>query len=143
MPAKEEPAPAQPETQPPPAKQPDAPAKDLWEVALQQLPQSKQRKLKSLGLDKLNSGAVESEIDDLIGVVNKKQEECEKKFWHVSVGENDFVLRNYTTKIVGWLEKAGDIAIQFAPPQASLPWSVVKSMMKVSNCQLPPNVLKG
>lgn len=82
-------------------------------------------------MDKLSSGSVESEIDDLVGLVNKKQEECEKKFWRVSIGDNDIVLRNYTTKIVGWLEKAGDIAIQFAPPQASMPWSVVKSLMQV------------
>lgn len=76
-------------------------------MALKQLPPAKQEKLKSLGLDKLNSGSVETEIDELVAVVNKKQEEVEKKFWRVSVGDNDIVLRNYTTKIVGWLEKAG------------------------------------
>lgn len=86
----------------------------------------------SLGLDKLNSGAIKSEIDGLVGLVNQKQDECEKKFWRVSVGDNDIVLRNYTTKIIGWLEKAGDIAIQFAPPQASMPWSIIKSLMQVS-----------
>ena len=110
----------------------EAPAKDLWEIALKQLPPAKQEKLKSLGLDKLSSGSVESEIEDLVGLVNQKQAECEKKFWRVSIGDNDIVLRNYTTKIVGWLEKAGDIAIQFAPPQASMPWSVIKSLMQVS-----------
>ncbi|CAG7925132.1 unnamed protein product [Penicillium olsonii] len=109
----------------------EAPAKDLWEIALKQLPPAKQEKLKSLGLDKLSSGSVESEIEDLVELVNQKQAECEKKFWRVSIGDNDIVLRNYTTKIVGWLEKAGDIAIQFAPPQASMPWSVIKSLMQI------------
>lgn len=71
-------------------------------------------------------------MDDLVSEVNKKQEECEKKFWHVNINAEKIVLREYTTQILGWLEKAGDIAVQFAPPQASLPWSVVKSMMKVS-----------
>lgn len=115
------------------SKEAETPAKDLWEIALKQLPPAKQEKLKSLGLDKLNSGSVESEIEDLVGLVNQKQAECEKKFWRVSIGDNDIVLRNYTTKIVGWLEKAGDIAIQFAPPQASMPWSVIKSLMQVSD----------
>ncbi|CAG7956910.1 unnamed protein product [Penicillium salamii] len=112
-------------------KEAETPAKDLWEIALKQLPPAKREKLKSLGLDKLNSGSVESEIEDLVGLVNQKQAECEKKFWRVSIGDNDIVLRNYTTKIVGWLEKAGDIAIQFAPPQASMPWSVIKSLMQI------------
>ncbi|KAL3477404.1 ankyrin repeat-containing domain protein [Aspergillus californicus] len=120
--------PEESQTQPP--KEPDAP-KDRWEIALKQLPAAKQEKLKSLGLDKLSTGSVESEIDELVSLVNKKQEECEKKFWRVSIGDNDIVLRNYTTKIVGWLEKAGDIAVQFAPPQASMPWSVVKSLMQI------------
>ncbi|KAJ5329610.1 Pfs NACHT and ankyrin domain protein [Penicillium brevicompactum] len=109
----------------------ETPSKDRWDIALKQLPPAKQEKLRALGMDKLSSGSVESEIDDLVGLVNKKQEECEKKFWRVSIGDNDIVLRNYTTKIVGWLEKAGDIAIQFAPPQASMPWSVVKSLMQI------------
>jgi hypothetical protein len=73
-----------------------------------------------------------SSIDDVIGAVNQKQEECEDKFWKVEIGGKDIVLRDYTTSIVGWLEKAGDIAIQSAPPQASLPWDMVKSLMKVS-----------
>lgn len=127
-----QPVPEKPQTQP--AQEPDVPAKDRWDVALKQLPPAKQEKLKSLGLDKLNSGSVESEIDELVAVVNTKQEEVEKKFWRVSVGDNDIVLRNYTTKIVGWLEKAGDIAVQFAPPQASMPWSVVKGLMQVCIC---------
>lgn len=85
-----------------------------------------------MGFDKLNSGAMASNIDDLVDLVSKKQEECESKFWRVSIGGENVVLRDYTTSIIAWLEKAGDIAIQFAPPQASLPWSLIKSAMQVS-----------
>lgn len=84
-----------------------------------------------MGFNKPNSGSVKSDISDLVGEVNKRQEECEKKFWRVNVGGEDIVLRNYTTKIVGWLEKAGDIAVQFSPPQASIPWQVMKGLMQV------------
>jgi DNA polymerase III gamma/tau subunit len=116
-----------------PAKQPDAP-KDLWVEALNSLPESKQETLKKMGFNKdtAQSVSVESSIDDLVGVVNKRQEECEKKFWKVKVGDEEIVLRNYTNKIVDWLEKAGDIAVQFAPPQAAIPWAVIKSVMQVS-----------
>jgi hypothetical protein len=114
------------------AKQPDGP-KDLWVEALRSLPESKQETLKKMGFNQetAQSVSVESSIDDLIGVVNKRQEECEKKFWKVKVGDEEIVLRNYTGKIVDWLEKAGDIAVQFAPPQAAIPWAVIKSAMQV------------
>ncbi|OGE49252.1 hypothetical protein PENARI_c022G06687 [Penicillium arizonense] len=115
-----------------PAKQPDAP-KDLWVEALNSLPESKQETLKKMGFNKdtAQSVSVESSINDLVGVVNKRQEECEKKFWKVKVGDEEIVLRNYTNKIVDWLEKAGDIAVQFAPPQAAIPWAVIKSVMQI------------
>lgn len=117
-----------------PPKQPDAP-KDLWVEALNSLPESKQETLKKMGFynDTAKSVSVESSIDDLVEVVNKKQEECEKKFWKVKVGDEEIVLRNYTNKIVDWLGKAGDIAVQFSPPQAAIPWAVIKSAMQVSH----------
>ena len=87
---------------------------------------------KDMKIDDLKSNSIKSGIDDMMEIVKQKQEQVEKKFWRVSIGDKDIVLRNYTTKIVGWLEKAGDIAVQFAPPQASLPWSLLKSIMQVS-----------
>lgn len=115
-----------------PAEKPDAP-KDLWVEALNSLPESKQETLKKMGFNQSSaqSGSVESSIEDLLGVVNQRQEECEKKFLKVKVGGEEIVLRNYTNNIVDWLGKAGDIAVQFAPPQAAIPWSVIKSVMQV------------
>jgi hypothetical protein len=75
-------------------------------------------------------------------VVNQKQEEYEKKFWKVSCGGEDIVLRDYTCRIVDWLEKAGDIAIQFAPVQASLAWDIVKSLIEVG-IAVPENTSKS
>lgn len=50
-----------------------------------------------MGFDKLNSGAMASNIDDLVDLVSKKQEECESKFWRVSIGGENVV--NY--RLVG------------------------------------------
>ncbi|KAJ5767256.1 uncharacterized protein N7511_004872 [Penicillium nucicola] len=115
-----------------PKKQPDAP-KDLWLEALKSLPPSKQEQLSKMGFDQSSakSASVEGSIDELVKAVDERQKECEKKFWKVKVGDQDIVLRDYTNNIVDWLEKAGDIAIQFAPPQAALPWSAIKSLMQV------------
>ena len=115
-----------------PAETADSP-KDLWVEALNSLPESKQEMLKKMGFNQSSaqSESVGSSIEDLVVVVNQRQEECEKKFWKVKVGGEEIVLRSYTNNIVDWLGKAGDIAVQFAPPQAALPWSVIKSVMQV------------
>ncbi|KAL2809119.1 ankyrin repeat-containing domain protein [Aspergillus granulosus] len=109
----------------------ETPIIDRWQEAFKNIPEDKQKILKDLGFDKPKSANVASNITSLIDAVNEKQEECEKKFWKVNVGGQDIVFRDYTTSIVGWLEKAGDVAIQFAPPQASLPWDMIKSLMKI------------
>ncbi|RDK37585.1 ankyrin [Aspergillus phoenicis ATCC 13157] len=106
---------------------------DLWVEALNSLPESKRETLKKMGFNdsSVHSGSTKASIDDLIGVVNTKQEECEKKFWKVTFGGEEIVLHDYTTSIIDWLSTAGDIAVQFAPPQAAIPWSVIKSAMQI------------
>ncbi|KAJ5104243.1 NACHT nucleoside triphosphatase [Penicillium argentinense] len=108
-----------------------APDKDRWKEAFDRMDPDKQAILKKMGFDNVNSGSMESSIKSLANEAKKKQDECEEKFWHVNVGGEKIVLREYTTSIVGWLTKAGDIAVQFAPPQASLPWDLVKSLMQI------------
>jgi hypothetical protein len=115
------------------AKSDGFPIVDRWQRAFENLPKSKQKILKEMGFDKPKSANVASNITELIDAINAKQEECERRFWKITVGGNEIVFRDYTTNIIGWLEKAGDIAIQFAPPQASLPWDLVKSLMQVRN----------
>ncbi|KAL2827984.1 ankyrin repeat-containing domain protein [Aspergillus cavernicola] len=111
----------------------EPPLVDRWQGAFNNLPDEKQKVLKDMGFDKAKSKSANmtSDISDLIAAVNVKQKECEKKFWRINIGGKDIVLRDYTTSIIGWLEKAGDIAIQFAPPQVSLPWDLVKSIMQI------------
>ncbi|KAI9043149.1 putative ferric reductase transmembrane component [Aspergillus affinis] len=113
-------------------KQPDG-SKDLWVEALNSLDKPKQDILKKMGFNtsSVQSGSTKSSIDDLIGVVKTKQEECEKNFWKVKVGNENILLRDYTSSIVDWLGTAGDIAVQFAPPQAAIPWAVIKSAMQI------------
>lgn len=122
--------------------QPEPIARDLWQDALARLSPSSRETLKKMGLDQIKSVSADSTIKDLVDVVNERQEECEKKFWKVSFGGEDIVLRDYTSRIIGWLEKAGDIAIQFAPTQASLAWDIVKNFMEVSDLdsRLRPNL---
>ncbi|KXG50107.1 uncharacterized protein PGRI_060740 [Penicillium griseofulvum] len=107
------------------------PVVDRWQKAFENLPENKQIILKEMDFDKPNPVNVAPNITELIDAINAKQEECERRFWKTTVGGNEIVFRDYTTSIISWLEKAGDIAIQFAPPQACLPWGLVKSLMQI------------
>ncbi|KAJ5614799.1 hypothetical protein N7528_008453 [Penicillium herquei] len=105
--------------------------KDCWHDAFKNLSPESQAALLDMGFDKVPTVSMKDSIEGLVDVVNKKQKECEEKFWSISIGGKDFVLRKYTASLLGWLEKAGDIAIQFAPPQASLPWDLIKNVMQI------------
>ncbi|KAJ5105004.1 hypothetical protein NUU61_002351 [Penicillium alfredii] len=104
--------------------------KNRWLQAFEQLSESKQEALKKMGFGNPNSD-IESSLAEVTNSVEEKQKECEGKFWKAKIGGKEIVFREYTEQIVGWVEKAGDIAINFAPPQAGLPWDLVKSLMKI------------
>lgn len=107
--------------------QPSA-SRDLWREAIEDLPKRTQQKL---GLQDAKQGSLAEQIEELSELVKKKQQECEQKFWKFRVGDHEYVLRDYAVRIVDFLQKTGDIVIPFAPPQASIPWSLVKAVMKV------------
>jgi hypothetical protein len=84
-----------------------------------------------MGNPEQKSQPIKQQIDDLVKVAKTRQEECKEKFWILPVGDHKIVIRDYAVKIISCLEKIGDTAIQFAPPQASIPWAVVKVVMQV------------
>jgi hypothetical protein len=51
------------------------------------------------------------QIQELTTIVKTRQDECEKKFWKLQVGDHEIVLRDYAVTIVSCLQKIGDIAI--------------------------------
>ncbi|AEO64672.1 uncharacterized protein THITE_74764 [Thermothielavioides terrestris NRRL 8126] len=103
--------------------------RDLWLEAFEKLPKDTQRQLQR---DNATQGPHNQQIQELLNLVKKKQEECERKFWRLRVGDHEIVLRDYAATIVGCWQKIGDIAIQFAPPQASIPWSAVKALLQIT-----------
>ncbi|KAJ5519981.1 hypothetical protein N7463_000434 [Penicillium fimorum] len=56
------------------------PPKDLWQDASKQLPNAKQETLRKMGYDKVNTGSMESSVDDLVTVVQKKLEAAQANF---------------------------------------------------------------
>jgi hypothetical protein len=107
------------------------PKGDMWQEALGMLSKETKQQIEEMGVGDPKSQSISDQINDLVNIAKTKQEECEKKFWRFHIGDHEIIIRDYAVKIVGWLQKIGDIAVQFAPPQASLPWAAIKVVMQV------------
>lgn len=102
--------------------------RDLWLEAFEKLPKEIHGQL---NLNDSTQKPLLQQIQELSSLAKLRQEECEKQFWKLRVGDHEIVLRDYAVTIIDGLRKIGDIAIQFAPPQASIPWSAMKILMQV------------
>jgi hypothetical protein len=108
-------------------------SRDLWEEAWEKLSVETRSKL-----EKVSTGGTSSKLgqakhfQELVDLAKQRQQICEEKKWKIRVGSHEIILREYVVSTVSCLQVIGDVAVQFAPPQASIPWSVLKGLMKVS-----------
>lgn len=105
--------------------------RDLWEEAFNRLHGKSKEQLYGMGIGRRNSQPLKATLDDLVLNAQRKQDECEKVSWKLRVGDNEILLRDYGAKTVTWIKSIGDIAVQFAPPQAAPPWAVIKAVLQV------------
>jgi len=73
-------------------------------------------------------------IDDLLSFTGRLQEECEEKSFKFSFNGKEIIMRDVAGKIIFWLSKfkeAGDIAVNFDPVHASLPWAGFRFLLQV------------
>ena len=103
----------------------------LWDKAFQELPEKSQQQLESMGAYKNHQAPLENDIRDIMVNVKEKQKQCEQKGFTIDVDGHQILIRDYAAKSITWLQKAGDIGIQFAPSQAAGPWAVVKAVSQV------------
>ena len=98
-----------------------SPSANLWDLAAVRLSDKDKA---SLDLTSAIS------LDDLLSDINDRRQECEQQQWTV----NKVVLRDVFTKLVTWVEKfvqVGDVAVQYDPGHAALPWAAVRFLVKV------------
>jgi hypothetical protein len=113
----------------------DAFSKDLWSQALQKL--SEQDRASILGLlpppvSDVDSGA--ALLDDLCELALMQKEKCDEKRWKYHFNGQEVILRDVAQKIFHWLQKfkqAGDIAVNFDPVHAALPWAAFRFLLEV------------
>ena len=107
----------------------DAPVRDLWGLALEKL--SKEEKAATLRI------VSDSKLDILEHLRTKAEEKrkyCEDKRWKFELNGRQIILRDVAEKIIVWIDKfkqVGDIAVNFDPVHASLPWAGVRFLLEV------------
>lgn len=108
---------------------------DLWAAARSRLSAKHEEKIEQLEAQGVSSSmSSPSQIDELISLAQMKQEECEKNNWTVRIGNHEWKLRDCATKIITWLKtfkEIGDIAVQYDPVHAALPWAAFRFILQV------------
>ena len=102
---------------------------NLWEVALSNLSEKDQKELRS----ELNSQG-NFEINALTTTVSQLQQQVHSERWHVRFRHRELDLSHVLDSIVSWVKKfiaIGDIAVQYDPAHAALPWAALRLVLQV------------
>ncbi|KAF3064541.1 Vegetative incompatibility protein HET-E-1 [Daldinia childiae] len=103
-----------------------------WTLAIEQL---RKQEGYHFELDDLSKQEPLATLTDVLKATNEKKDECIKKRWKVTLKGRTIILRDVLEKIAVWVDKFlmfGDIAIQYDPVSAALPWAAVRLIMKAT-----------
>ena len=103
----------------------------LWDQALITLGKDDKAAIQIQNIDKL------SVLNDVLAVVNEKRRMCMQRRLRYRKSNGEVViLRDILDKVVVWVQKfkeIGDIAVQYDPAHAALPWAGVWFLLQVSD----------
>lgn len=107
----------------------EEPVRDLWGLALDKLSlEDKEAISRITAVSKLDI------LRHLRTAAVEKRNACDDQRWKFEFNGRQIILRDVAEKIVVWVDKfkqIGDIAIQFDPAHASLPWAGIRFLMEV------------
>lgn len=104
-------------------------ADDLWQKALKTLDDETRASLDFNRNTKLDI------LKKTLKTAGDQKQICLTKRWKFKKGGEEVVVRDVLEKIVRWVEYfkvVGDVAVQYDPIHASLPWAGVRFLLKVS-----------
>lgn len=110
------------------------PPRDLWTEALEGLSSTDQETIKRLQPDEATEQPLSKTVQRLSEFITKLQDECKEKRFKFRFKGQDIIMRDVAGKIISWLNKfkeVGDVAVNFDPVHASLPWAGVRFLLQV------------
>jgi hypothetical protein len=110
----------------------------LWNKAINRLSSDDQDAIREMQMETRSHmplfGNTKGLMDELIRLTRAKQAKCDEKVWKFTYRGNMIILRDVAEKTVSWLAKFkafGDIAVNYDPVHASLPWAGVRILLQV------------
>lgn len=107
----------------------DTPVRDLWVLALERLSIEDKEAVSGM-----ISGSRLDVLRHLRDAAVKKQTYCEDRKWKFELNGRQIILRDVAEKVIVWIDKfkqIGDIAVNFDPHHASLPWAGIRFLFEV------------
>ncbi|KAK1846472.1 ankyrin repeat-containing protein [Colletotrichum chrysophilum] len=105
---------------------------NFWASAMKRLAEHDvSQLLKAVG----PQGNHDATLRGLLDAINSRKRECMKKRWKVTIKDRTIILRDILEKISVWVSKVikiGDVAVQYDPVSAALPWAAVRLVMQAS-----------
>ena len=103
---------------------------NLWQLAASSLSQEQKELIDFGRSDRLTV------LKEVVNLAEDKKEQCIRKRWTIKKRKGGtLILRDVFEKIAVWAQKfreIGDIAVQYDPVHAALPWAGVRLLLQVS-----------
>lgn len=108
---------------------------NLWEEALSKLSKAEQKAVRSIQANSDNSSILfTAGMIELVTLTREKQRRCEEKAFKFQFRGQEIILRDVAEKVIVYLNKfkaIGDVAVNFDPVHAALPWAGVRFLIQV------------
>jgi hypothetical protein len=101
----------------------------LWKKAFDELSDSDKECLPFTDDDNLKRNYLENVLDETV----RSRDACRERGLKFKFGGKTFVVRDLADKILSWVEKfkeIGDIAMQYDPGHAALPWAGIRLVLQ-------------
>jgi hypothetical protein len=102
---------------------------NLWDKAAETLSHADRQEIDFNRSDKRTI------LNDVLKMVNVKKDQCMRGRWkYKNRNGEDVVLRDLIEKMAKWVNKfkeVGDVAVQYDPTHAALPWAGVRLLLQV------------
>lgn len=113
---------------------PRQPLPDLWSLAMRGLPEDDQALIRDMLPTQDLGQDLSQNIKELVTLARTKQRACEESSYEFSFQGKKIILRDVAQKVIYWLNRfkdVGDVAVNFDPIHAALPWAGVRFLLQV------------